>query len=869
MSRLDVFIIPHWHFDALWQLSFKEYFDITAENLVDLLEFLEKDDRYRFNIDQTIYIEEFLKEFPELSGELKKFVEKGFIEFVCSGYTQPDSNIPQGEFIVRNIILFQTFVKKMFGREAKCGWFLDVYGQSAQLPQIFKKAKIDYFVFWRGVSKRIPSEFLWEGIDGTRILTHRMPLSYGAGYIPEGKRRYYFFIKTTTIDDAITFLKDLIEKLREIASTNIIFIPNGDDFTPPQRFIVKVVEEMRRREGDNLDINIATASQFFKKLEKHLEKLPIIRGEFNPIFRGTYSTRIELKKFNRRVEYLYLIAEEMATIASLFKKSFPKEELENALKLVLTNQFHDAINGEIIDEVYDIVLKNYESAENICRKILEKSLQIIVDKIDTSTEFNGIPVVVVNPLSWNRTDMVEVTVAFTDPEIKGLKVVDWKGNNIPFQIIDVNKNPDGSLGIVKLIFTAENMPSLGYRVYYILPSSKKSLESFETSIKVSEIESDYIMENRYYSIKLDHLSKSIVSIYDKELGKNVLDSSKYLGNSIFIEPDYGSVCHINGDIDPHLVAIPIRDPPDLNSRLNTMKCVSRCIFVEKGPIRAVAYIFGVVGNTKYRQRIIIYDKVQRIDFNTELEFGDENHRVRVVFPINISKYKIWHEIPYGAIERNEGEYPAINWIDVSNKDYGVTLINKGIPGNSVVENVMILTLLRSIDAMYLDAPFGELRLRKIGKMFLEKAGKHYIFYPLGSKALEKGYHLFEYSLYPHIKTWREAKSYRTALEFNIPLIAVKTTPHKGFLPKEKSFISLVPENLVLTVLKRCEDNGVILRFYEAEGKSVKGYLTFFKEVKNAVKTNLLEEKVSDLKIDRGNIIVNVKPFEIVTVKLMV
>ncbi|RLE71865.1 MAG: hypothetical protein DRJ45_02915, partial [Thermoprotei archaeon] len=91
----------------------------------------------------------------------------------------------------------------------------------------------------------------------------------------------------------------------------------------------------------------------------------------------------------------------------------------------------------------------------------------------------------------------------------------------------------------------------------------------------------------------------------------------------------------------------------------------------------------------------------------------------------------------------------------------------------------------------------------------------------------------------------------------------------GFLPKEKSFISLVPENLVLTVLKRCEDNGVILRFYEAEGKSVKGYLTFFKEVKNAVKTNLLEEKVSDLKIDRGNIIVNVKPFEIVTVKLMV
>ena len=868
MSKVRIYIIPHWHFDALWQLSFKDYFKITAENLADLLEFLKVEPEFRFNIDQTVYVEEFAKKYPELYEEFKRAVKEGLIEFVCSGYTQPDSNIPSGEFLVRNIVLFQEYVEREFGVRAKCGWFIDVYGQSGQLPQIFKKAGIDYFVFWRGVPDGLPSDFLWEGIDGTRILAHRTPKGYSSGYIPEGRHRYFYFVRSSDEDGAVEFLEGSLEGVKKRAPTENILLLNGDDFSPPQRFLVRVVKRWRELRRD-YDIRIATASEYFEAVKKHQDKLTVYKGEFNPIFRGTYSARIEIKKTNRRLENLYLTAEKYATIAWLLGRNYPVEKLEKALKLILMNQFHDAINGEVVDEVYDEIVENYRTAEKILEEILEESLEAIASLIDTEADGEKIPIVVFNPLSWSRTDVVSVEVAFADPGARSVRVLDSKGREVPCQTTRVSRNPDGSLNMVEVVFTAEKIPALGYRVYYIEPVEAPSESKYSSSIKVSEREGEFVLENSFFRIVFDTVSKNIVRIYDKEAGREVLNTSKYQANALFMEPDYGTVCNVNGGIDAHQAITPIKDPPNPTT-LNTSMCVPQGLVAEKGPVRAVMVSKGVIGNSKYTQLTIIYDKVKRIDFITEIEFGDENKRLRVVFPVNIKKGEIWHEIPYGAIKRSEGEYPAINWVDYSNNDYGVTLINKGIPGNSVVENTLILTLLRSINAMYLSAPIGQLRLIKLAKAYLERSGKYYIYYEMGPKALEKGYHIFEYSLYPHEKSWREAKSYKVALEFNNPLILLKTTKHKGKLPKEYSFLKLFPENLVLVALKKSfKGSEVILRFYEAEGRKTEGKITFFKEIEVANETNLVEEKIKELKVDENTVSIEANPFEIITVSLKV
>ncbi|RLE93563.1 MAG: hypothetical protein DRN04_06475 [Thermoprotei archaeon] len=693
-------------------------------------------------------------------------------------------------------------------------------------------------------------------------------LGYSSGYVPQGELRYFYLISSFDIDRAISFLENNAREISKVAPTENIMLLNGDDFSPPQRSIVEIVREWKRRRR-NWQISIATASEYFKSLEKDSSKLPVIKGEFNPIFRGTYSTRIEIKKANRKVENLYLTAEKCATITWVLGENYPEEQLEKALKLILMNQFHDAINGEVVDEVYDKIMENYKTAESICREVLTKALKSIVSLIDTQSEKGEIPVVVFNPLAWTRTDVVYVNIAVCGPKAKTLKVIDSNGKEIPSQIIEARRNPDRTLNTVKIAFIVENVPPLGYKTYYIESAEAPSNRIYETSIKVSEKEGEYIIENQYFKISFDTLSKNIVSIYDKEAKREVLDCSKYLANTIFMEPDYGSVCNINGDIDAHQVVTPIKDPPNPTT-LNTSMCVPQGIIAEKGPVRAVMVSKGVIGNSKYTQLTIIYDKVKGIDFITEIEFGDENKRLRVVFPVNIKKGEIWHEIPYGAIKRSEGEYPAVNWVDYSNNDYGVTLINKGIPGNSVVENTLILTLLRSINAMYLSAPIGQLRLIKLAKAYLERSGKYYIYYEMGPKALEKGYHVFEYSLYPHEKSWREAKSYKVALEFNNPLIPLKTTKHKGKLLKEYSFLKLFPENLVLVALKKSfKGNEVVLRFYEAEGRKTRGKITFFKEIEAANETNLLEEKIKELKVDENTVSIEAKPFEIITVSLKV
>lgn len=865
MGKVRAFVVPHWHFDALWQLTFDEYFEVTARNLADLLEFLEVCPEFRFNLDQTIYVEEFLRRFPELSDKLREAVRRGQVEFLCSGYTQPDSNVPSGEFLVRNVVLHQLFLRREFGAEAKCGWFIDVYGQSAQLPQIFKKANVECFAFWRGIKGNLPSEFLWEGIDGTRILTHRMPLGYGSGYLPTGERRYGYFIRTITRESGARHLEGVIEELARRASTPNVLVPSGGDFSPPQRELVEVVSELGRRRED-VEVRIATASEFFKCLEAHVSELPVFRGEFNPIFRGTYSARIEIKKANREAENLYLIAERFATVAHLLGLPYPREELSEALKLILTNQFHDAINGEVTDEVYDVIMENYAVARRLCRAVLDRALRAIASAVDTRGEWGGVPVLVFNPLSWPRTDAVTVEVAFSDPGARAVRVLTWRGEEVPCQVVEAHRNPDGSLAVAKVVFVAEGVPPLGYKLYYAVPSESEP-GPYETSVRASERGGWCTIENEYYSVTFDPYSMNVVSVYDKEAGREVLDCSKYLGNALFVEPDYGSVCSVNGELHAHQVAIPIKDPPGPEAA-TTMRCVARGEVVERGPVRVTVRLYGVVDCVKYTQWVTLYAKVKRIDFVTELEFSGERRRVRVVFPVRVEGGRVWHEIPYGAIERGEGEYPAINWVDISNDEYGVTLINCGIPGNSVVGNLMIMTLLRSIDAMYLDAPIEAARLRKLALNYLKAAGKHFIYYAMGPKALERGRHVYRYALYPHRGTWREAKSYKVALEANCPLIAVKCSVHEGRLPKEFSFASLSPDNLVLTVLKLAEDgDGVVARFYEAEGRGAEGRLVLFCGVERASEASLLEDELRPLPASGGSVAVRAKPFEIVTVRL--
>ena len=849
-----LFVVPHFHFDVAWIKTHEEYLQIGFSNILDVLNLIEQEPEYRFCLDQVALIQPFWEKFPELHKSLRKMIKDGKIELVCGMYSMPDANIPSGEFLVRQFLFGKRFIKEKFGVDVQCGWMVDSFGHPNQLPQILHKSGFKYYVFGRGAPQQIQTEFYWKGLDGSKILTHWLAGTYIAGWIPSpsgeiiskiGEELPYItrvLLRTQSLrwlpvplEKGIAKIDGVFQFFSKFASTRNIFFPNGADFTPPQRQMPLFVREWNKRKK-NVKAVISTPSNFFKAVEAAEEKLPTVSGEFNPVFQGVYGARIKLKQKNRDAENLLLTAEKFATISSVLGSPYPDAELNEATKLLLFNNFHDIICGCCVDEVYENAMKKFEKSIRTSNKILKRSLEFIANKIDTYGK--GTPILVFNPLSWIRTDVVEVDISFIEPEIKDFTLRDHIGHYIPFQILKEERYPDSSIKHAAIKFIAEDIPAIGYKTFFVVPGEKPP--TFETAVKAGV----NCIENEFLKVTVNPLhGGAIKNIYDKEKGREILDTEEYFGNVLVSESDVGDLYEYNGSANGYATGNTLRVEPLPTSETAEFSSNHPAFtFIETGPVEAKIIIAGQMKSLAYEQLIRLYHKTKRVDLKLNINFHGEYKRIRLCLPLNIKDGNIYYEIPYGVIERGEGEYPVQNWIDYSDKQYGVGLINRGLPGNNVTKNVAFVTLLRSVDRVLFD-------------------------HPSGPGALEKGKHEFAYAIYPHEGRWKEAKTYRTAMEFNNPLIVTKTTRHKGDLPKEQSFLSATPENIIVTAVKRSDEN-VLIRFYETAGEKTDAKITSFKPIKKAWTTNLLEEKLKELKTVAGkDTLMNVERFEIATVAI--
>ncbi len=846
-------MVPHFHFDVAWIKTYEEYLEIALGNILDVLNLIEKEPSYRFCLDQVALLQPFLERYPEQHENLKKAIKRGKLELVCGMYAMPDANIPSGEFLVRQFLFGKNFMKKNFGVDVQCGWMIDTFGHPAQMPQILKKCGFKYYAFSRGAPGKIPTEFYWEGIDGSRILTHWMAGTYVAGWIPPsgGETLQKVGAELPYVTRALLRFQSLrwlpvslmggMEKLEKtfrlfmkLASTKNILFPNGADFIPPQPQILSITKEWNKKKKDAKAV-LSTPSSFFRSVEATEKELPTVSGEFNPVFQGTYSSRIGIKQKNREAENRLLTAERFAALASVLGATYPEADLKEATRLLLFNHFHDIICGCGVDEIYNDTVKQFEESIKISKRTLEKSLVHIAKRIDTRGE--GTSIIVFNPLSWIRTDVAKVEVSFVKPGVKFFSIKQYAGKDVPFQVIGEERYPDNTLKLVKVVFLAQNVPAMGYKTYFVIPEEKPL--KLETALEAGS----NTIENEFFRVTVDHLhGGAITSIYDKENGKETLNTKQYFGNALVSETDVGDLYEPNGSADGFATVNTLKIEPLPTSESAEFSSDHRAfVLIEAGSVMAKITVTGQMEDLAYEQLITLYRGIRRIDVKTKFTFSGKHKRVRICLPMNVENGEIYHEIPFGVIKRGEGEYPAQNWIDYSNEKYGISLINRGLPGNNITKNVAFITLLRSVDRVFMDHPSGE-------------------------GALERGEHEFSYAIYPHKSSWKEARSYKTAVEFNNPLIAIKTSVHKGDLQREMSFLSVTPENLVMTAMKK-SDGDLIVRVYETTGERAKGKITLSKSIKKAWVTNLLEEKVKELKVNGKDIPVNIKPFEITTVRI--
>lgn len=827
------------HIDLAWLWRWEETVQICHDTFSSVLKMLPRHP-FTFTQSQAQTYKWIEERYPNLFQEIQKAVKQGRWEIVGGMWVEPDCNLIDGESWVRQILYGKRYFKEKFGRDVKIGWNVDSFGYNWNIPQIYKKSGINVFITqklgWNDTNIFPYHLFWWQAPDGSRILT----------YFPyEG---YNFTIQSYRFVDLLkqfefnTGLRDMM-----------ILFGLGDHGGGPTEEILSEAEELK-------DIFIypkvkyGTAEEYINRIIKqvNMDTLPVWKDElYLEYHRGTYTTQAQAKYHNRKSEILLMDAERISILAHLYRAaSYPKHRLAQAWEKVIFNQFHDILPGSGIRSVYQDSEEDYARIRKIGKNIIEESLDKISCRVNTS-EVSGLPVVVFNSLFWPREELITIP----SPANEDFVVTDSQGKTCFCQRVE-EENSTSMENKSKLLCKVK-LPSFGYTTLFIKQNKKVKPQVDQQSREQVKVDK-YSLENEFFKVGIDPATGNLASIYDKRKQREVLAGK---GNQLqILEEDKSKFDAWN---------IAYTDKRWLLNKAESVKVV------EKGSLRGVIRARrSFLGDTKlnfftdapaldypssfFVQDIILYQGIPRIDFVTLVDWWEDNKLLKVAFPIRVKSKCATYEIPFGSIlrpttednswEKARFEVPALRWADLSQDDYGVALLNNSKYGCDIHGNTIRLTLLRSPAS-------NELKSLSVPD-------------PLA----DRGKHTIRYSLVPHLGNWKEALVHRKAYEFNFnPYIKfIKIQQKKTNEPREKSFLKIEPDNVVLTAFKQCEEElgHLILRVYEIWGQKSTVKIQLPIKVARVFKTNLIEEQKEEIELDKENKIkVDIGAYEILTLRV--
>jgi len=666
-------------------------------------------------------------------------------------------------------------------------------------------------ISWNDTNRFPYDTFWWEGIDGTKILAHFVTTPTG------GLKRTYNGNLTPAV------LKGTYERYlqKEVSDEVLMAFGWGDGGGGPTK---EMLEAGRRLEDfpGMPRARMGTAEGFYERLGEKAGKvsLPAWKGElYLEYHRGTFTSQGWIKRANRKNELLYRDAEMLSMLSMSAGEAYPVEELRKGWEILLRNQFHDILPGSSIAEAYKDCRVELAEARKIGEGVRGKALAALAKQVDTSmgAEEPGERVIVWNTLSWERSDVATLPLGNGEK----FRVLDEVGNPVPQQVTE------SAEGERRLLFVADDIPAMGYRVFKIARDDERAEEG-EGVLGASAER----MENEFFEITLDG-NGAISSLLDKRRKREVLP-----------EGAKGNVLHV------------FEDKPLKNSAWDIDKFFEENVWepeapekvevIEEGPVRAGISVTRKFLDSTIRQRTYIYRHIPRIDFETEIDWQQSEMLMKASFPVEVLSRRATYEIQFGNIERATHrntsweqamfEVPAHKWVDLSEAGYGVSVLNDCKYGHDIRDNVMRITLLRS--------PVSP------------------------DPQSDRGRHVMTYSLYPHAGDWREGGTVRRAYELNCPLIAQIEEAHEGAWPNRRSFVSVSEANVIVETVKRAEEgNECVIRLYECFGRRGEVRLEFAETIKAAVETNLLEGERRPVEADGRCVTLFVKPYEIRTLML--
>gem|GEM_PF-327034 len=855
-STTTLWIIPHTHWEGAVFKTREEYLEIGLPHILTALNLLKKYPEYRFVLDQVAYVRPFLERYPEEAPEFRRRVSEGRLEIVGGNDVMLDVNIPSGESWIRQVLYGKGYYQRTLGVDVTVGWALDTFGHHAQMPQLLNLAGYHSYWFQRGVpSVDSPSEFLWEGLDGTKIPAFWLPLGYGLLY-PSPTNRAEFSSGVRGLWDS---LGDNSRYAERVALA-------GADVVDPEENLPRMTVEFNRQGNEPLKLRFGVPTDF-ESIVAQRDDRPVIAGELNPVFQGIYSSRIELKQWMRRVERTLTTAEKTSALRAWLSPPADTQNLARAWEPVLFNQAHDLTSGTMVDKVYADTIRGYEFAKSLGDEMVDANLNAIASRIDTGATAaaagESIPVIVFNSLGWPRNDVVEVRIGFSAGGIHSVRMIAPSGKPVPVQFLETEKYADGGIKDATVAFIASNVPAMGYSLYELVPEELSppagprpgELASTPGHESASTQRQDVgSIENEYYRATFDLWTGAMSKLELKSASGNWDAIGESPANVVAKEQDGGDFWELYGTLNGARFTAMTRQQglPIPGRSHRSDEWVGGSGVTEAGPVFSQFRVSHPFGSGTFATRVRLYRGIQRVDVETRITNNDRFVRYRMLLPTSIASGKRFDEIPFGSIERpTDQEFPAQNWIDWGDGTKGVAVLNSGLPGNNVAGGTLMLSLMRS--SMISAYPFlGGYEPGVSSDLGLE----------LG---VERTFH---YAFLPHLGSWQEAGVYRSGLEFNNPLIARPVAKHAGTLPKQWGLLEVSAPNVVTSALKLGEDGGVILRVYEAAGKATSGVkIKLTRDVASASEVNLIERPTRKVVLQGDGFSFDLRPYEIKTFKL--
>lgn len=770
--------IGHTHIDVAWLWTLAQTREKVQRTFATVLSLMDQYPEYVFMSSQPQLYEYLKQEAPDIYEGVKERIKEGRWEAEGSMWLEADCNLSSGESLVRQILYGKKFMKDEFGVDNKILWLPDVFGYSAAMPQILKKSGVDKFVTSKiswSESNILPYDsFMWEGIDGTEIFTYFLTAqNHGISGLPDFQTTY-----TGTVSPSMHLGTWERYQQKDYNNEAIVTFGFGDGGGGPTYEMLETHRRLGRGIPGLPAARMSRAGDFLERVENNFIKnceltgrTPTWAGElYLELHRGTYTSMAKNKKFNRECEFLCQEAETLSVVDMInCGGSFDEKTLHESWKIILLNQFHDIIPGSSIKEVYDDSDMQYKKIREDVGRIKEEKLESIANNID------GHGIMVYNPNGFEASGYVLY-------------------NDEPLY--------------------AENVPAMGWKLI-----NKKE----EDPVVVK----DKLIESKYYRIEFDD-NMNIISIYDKENNREVIKKGG-IGNHLCVFEDYPR------DYDNWEITNYYKQKMWAVDDVELVQIVSGNGY---GGFKIVRkYMKSVI-----EQTIIAYSRSRRIDFKTNADWHENHVLLKTSFPTTIHTNKASYDIQFGSIERPNHENTswdaakfevcAHKWADLSEEDYGVSILNNCKYGHSAFGSEIQLTLI--------------------------KCGT----YP--NYEADQGKHEFTYSLYPHSDSFKRGGTINESYILNRPMSAV-TAPGGGKLPSCKGAVSADCKNIIIETVKPAEDgNGIVIRMFDAWDKKSNPTVKLGFDAKNIWLCDLMENKQE--KLGSGNSVkLNVNNFEIITI----